>query len=401
MERRLRILIAEDDPAVRDALSALIESESDLTVVAAVGDAEAAIAAAAETTPDVALLDVRMPGGGGVHAARGIRGRSPGTRVIALSAHEDRGTVLEMLQAGVVGYLVKGSSIDSILESITQAADGQSSLSVEVTGGVINELVEHLGVRRRDEERFQRQRARIERVLEDDSRLAIALQPIRDLSNRNVAGYEALSRFSAPPKRGPDRWFTEAHAVGLGGELELHAAQRAVARLRELPRDTYLSVNVSPNVAESQGFAEVLDVPGAERLVLEITEHARIDDYDRFADALRAIRERGIRLAVDDAGAGFSSLRHILRLAPDFIKLDIELIAGIERDRSQQALAAGLISFAMKIGAVIIAEGIEREGEVEALRALGVRYGQGYFLGRPTTQPPADNGDVERRRSAA
>ncbi len=139
-------------------------------------------------------------------------------------------------------------------------------------------------------------------------------------------------------------------------------------------------------------------------MVVEITEAAPIDDYDQFAGSLRRVRRLGVRLAVDDAGAGFASLRHILNLVPDLIKLDGTLIAGIEGDRARQALAAGLISFAEVLGASIIAEGIESEGQLAALRALGVECGQGYFLARP--QPlagvleAAAIRDIERRLAA-
>src|SRR5207302_1055710 len=121
----------------------------------------------------------------------------------------------------------------------------------------------------------------------------------------------------------------------------------------------------------------------AKELVIEITEHAPVEDYDGLNEALRSFRERGGRLAVDDAGAGFSSLRHILRLVPDFIKLDGALTRGIDTDRTRRALGAALISFASEIGVPIIAEGIETQAEVDALRALEVTCGQGFFLGEP------------------
>ena len=121
--------------------------------------------------------------------------------------------------------------------------------------------------------------------------------------------------------------------------------------------------------------------------MVEITEHAPIDDYESLRDALAACASSASALAIDDAGAGFASLRHILRLEPELIKLDRTLIDGIESDRSRQALAAGLISFAEKIDATIVAEGIERPAEVEKLAELGVRYGQGYFFARPAPLP--------------
>jgi EAL domain-containing protein (putative c-di-GMP-specific phosphodiesterase class I) len=183
------------------------------------------------------------------------------------------------------------------------------------------------------------------------------------------------------------RWFAEADEVGLLHELERVAVRAALAALPALPDHVFLSVNVSPATLATQGFLGLIAASDGARVVGEITEHARIDDYERLREALGAIRALGVRVAIDDAGAGFASLRHILRLEPEFIKLDRTLIDGIESDRSRQALAAGLISFAEKIDATIVAEGIERPAEVEALADLGVRYGQGYFFARPAPLP--------------
>jgi EAL domain-containing protein (putative c-di-GMP-specific phosphodiesterase class I) len=131
----------------------------------------------------------------------------------------------------------------------------------------------------------------------------------------------------------------------------------------------------------------LLSVPPA-RVVLEVTEHAAVEDYGSLEQALRGHRARGMRVAVDDAGAGFASLRHILRLAPDLIKLDLSLTRDIHRDRSRRALATALISFASEIGAEIVAEGVEARDELEALAALEVGFAQGYYLGRPGPLPP-------------
>jgi EAL domain-containing protein (putative c-di-GMP-specific phosphodiesterase class I)/CheY-like chemotaxis protein len=386
---RIRVLIAEDDAAVRDALSAIIAGEPRLVLVAAVADGESAVEAAAREQPDVAVLDVRMPGGGGAEAARGIAVCSPNTKVVALSASDDRDAVLEMLQAGVVGYLVKGSSIDGIVESIEQAARGYGSLSVEVTGNVIEELVEQLDVRRRRDERRRRRRARIQKAIKDTAALDIVFQPICQLDDGSFVGAEALARFRGPPRRPPDRWFAEAEEVGLRTDLELASVARTISAFAELPADIPLFLNASPATVAAHEFRRLLAAGSPERVVVEITEHAPVANYGRLNDALTRLRRLGVRLAIDDAGAGFASLRHILRLAPDFIKLDRSLIEGIEQGRPQQALASGLISFADKIGATIIAEGVERDPEVTALRGLGVSLAQGNFFARPAPLPLA------------
>ncbi len=354
--------------------------------VAAVGDAASAIEAARREQPDIALIDVRMPGGG-AHAAREIKTCSPDTKVIAFTAHEDRKTVLEMLEAGAVGYVVKGESVDAIIDAIEKALAGHSSLAVEVTGEVIEALVEQLGAARKIAEKVKRDETRIRRALDGNDKFSMVFQPIFSLAGPMV-GVEALARFKGPPKRSPDLWFAEAETVGLRRELELATMRAALSALERLPEELYLSLNASPKTLLSAGFRRLL-VENADpaRIVIEVTEHAPVDDYDLLNVAFDRVRELGVRLAVDDAGAGFASLRHILRLAPDFIKLDRTLVDGIESNRSQQALAAGLISFAPRIDATIIAEGIEQVAELDMLTSLGVSYGQGFFLGRPEALP--------------
>jgi len=381
-KRRIRVLVAEDDAAVRNALEALFRAEQRLELTASVGDATGAVEAAARERPDVALVGVRMPGGG-VHAAREIRSCSPNTKVIAFTAHKDPANVLEMLEAGAVGYVVKGASIDGIVDEVVQAAAGKSSLSVEVTGDVIETLVGQLGVQRKAAEKTERQEKRIRRALDDEDSFSMVYQPIFSLSG-GMAGVEALARFRGPPKRGAELWFAEADAVDLCRELELATMKEALSVLPDLPAGIFLSFNASPKTLLSAAFRKLLlESSDPARVVIEVTEHARIDNYERLNAAFDRVREVGVRLAVDDAGAGFASLRHILRLAPDFIKLDRTLIAGIESDRSRQALAAGLISFAERIDATIIAEGIEELAEVDMLTSLGVCHGQGFLLARP------------------
>jgi EAL domain-containing protein (putative c-di-GMP-specific phosphodiesterase class I) len=218
--------------------------------------------------------------------------------------------------------------------------------------------------------------------------LMIHLQPICSLRTGAVAGVEALSRFVLAPDMPPDRWFAAAEEAGCGVQLELLAIARALAVLATLPTGLYLAVNASPATLASDGLNQLLRRADADRVVVELTENASIQDYTTFAASLDRVRAHGIRIAIDDAGAGFASLRHILKLAPDLIKLDRTLIAGIETDRPTQALAAGLISFANQCGANLIAEGIETHAQFTALAALGVSHGQGYYLARP--QPAAD-----------
>jgi EAL domain-containing protein (putative c-di-GMP-specific phosphodiesterase class I)/CheY-like chemotaxis protein len=379
---RIRVLIADDEAELRGALADLIASEDDLELVGAGGDADEAIELARFNRPDVALVDVKMPAGGGPRAAREILRTSPQTRVLALSAYEDRTTVLEMLRAGAVGYLVKGTAPEEIVRAIDRAVRGQTSLSAEVMAGVVHELSNQLQREELESEERRAAHERIQRYLRGDG-FVIIFQPIFDLRDNSIVGAEALARFAPPPDRPPNECFAEATELALGLDLEVAAVTAALAELHLLPAGAYLALNLSHRAASSPRMLDVLTEHPTERLVIEITEHEPVEDYETLTAALDRLRERGARVAIDDAGAGFSSLRHILRLAPDIIKLDISLTRAIDRDRGKRALASALISFAEEMEISIVAEGIETQSELDTLLGLGVRFGQGFFLARP------------------
>jgi EAL domain-containing protein (putative c-di-GMP-specific phosphodiesterase class I)/CheY-like chemotaxis protein len=381
---RIRVLVADDEAGVCAALAQLIEDESSFVLVGVARDAQEAIDLAVRERPDVALVDVKMPAGGGRRAAREIKAAYLPTRVIALSAYQDRTTVVEMLRAGAVGYLVKGTPAAEIVKMIRSASRGEAALSSEVMADVLYELTGRLDEETREEELFETQLNRIRTVLEPGSGgLAMVFQPIADLETEGIVGLEALARFPMEPDRPVETWFAEATSVGLRLELELAAIHCAVAAFREAPLGTYLAVNATPETVASGGIADLINGTPGDRLVVEITEYAPVHDYAALNAALKTMRGDGVRLAVDDAGAGYSSLRHILQLEPDFIKIDNTLTRDLYKDPARRALAAGLISFAEELGATIIAEGIERREQLEALRDLGVRYGQGYYIARP------------------
>ncbi|GIF09752.1 EAL domain-containing protein [Actinoplanes siamensis] len=219
----------------------------------------------------------------------------------------------------------------------------------------------------------------------DHCAVRMVFQPIVRLRNRTTVGYEALARFDA--FAGPDRAFAAASLCGLDVPLELLALRQSLARLPDLPPDAWLAVNLS---ADALLDAEVLDTLLAHagpRLNVEVTEHVQVSDYDQLTGALRALRQAGIRLSVDDAGAGFASLRHILRLRPDLIKLDISLVRDVDTDVVKTALARCLNDFATGIGAHLVAEGIETVQELDRLTEIGIAYGQGYHLARPADLP--------------
>jgi len=331
---------------------------------------------------------VRMPGGGGTRVAREMARVSPRTRIVALSAHDDRASVSEMIRAGALSYVVKGAPVEEIVEAVERASRGLASLSGDAAAGVRRDLEEQLGRRERREEEGRRRLERIRAALEPGAIVPV-FQPIVDLVSTRVVGYEALSRFQLEPRRGPDVWFAEASEVGLHEELEYAAIRLATDRFDDLPAGAYLSLNLSPSSCLSERLEHVLLGLPAERVVIEVTENAPVPDYEALRAGLQPLKAIGGRLAIDDAWAGFASLRHIVRLAPDIIKLDVALTRDVDTDRARRAMAAALVSFATEMGIVIVAEGIETQAEFDTLRALGVRYGQGFFLGRPGELPVA------------
>lgn len=225
-------------------------------------------------------------------------------------------------------------------------------------------------------------RARIRAVLQAQA-YHMVFQPIFRLEGQQAAGFESLTRFTDEPRRSPDKWFAEAARVDLAETLELAVIGRALSDLVRVPSGAYLSLNVSPAHILSGAVLRVLDRIPLERIVLEVTEHEPVGDYALFAARLDPLRERGLRLAVDDAGAGYASFRHILQLRPDLIKLDVGLTRDIDNDPARRALASALARFAAETGSRIVAEGVETVAELETLRTLGVSYAQGYLLGRP------------------
>ena len=224
---------------------------------------------------------------------------------------------------------------------------------------------------------------RVGDVLRERDRCRMVFQPILWIESGRVLAVEALSRFNPEPVRSPDIWFAEAASVGLGVDLEMKSLASALRALESIPEDIYLTLNVSPNAVLSGRVQDVTAHCDARRLILELTEHELISNYDDVSAALQPLRERGARLAIDDAGAGYASFRHILKLQPEFIKLDISITQHVDEDQSRAALATALAAFSRRIGSVLIAEGVEQQAEMDTLRLMGIDAAQGYLIGRP------------------
>lgn len=271
----------------------------------------------------------------------------------------------------LVGILVVGAQATTATATLSAALPGLIDFA-DVASAILAPALEATGA-------SARARHRIASIIEQGAFQAV-FQPIVSMATGNAVGYEALTRFQ--DQTPPDVMFAEARRVGLEQALEVATMRVARDAARGLPSAAFLSLNVSPLLIMAGGpVAELVrDVPG--RVVLEVTEHESIADYDALRAALFDLRP-DIRLAVDDAGAGVANFHHLVGLRPHFIKVDAGLVRGVDSEPARQALIVALLHFATSTGAEVIAEGIETEAELAILRRLGVGLGQGYLLGRP------------------
>ena len=212
-------------------------------------------------------------------------------------------------------------------------------------------------------------------------------QPIYSLADGHLTAVEALTRFDVRPYRTPDLWFAAAESVGQGVELELAAIEVALKASQTLPRDVALSLNASPPTLGDPRLRDLVRAHPERELIMEITEHAVVADYRLLQGIVGQLRALGVRIAVDDAGAGFSTLQHIVQLGPEMIKVDISLAQGVSTSPLRRALAGSLIEFAQRTGAQLVVEGIEEAHDLVTWIALGADAAQGYLIGRPGDLP--------------
>jgi EAL domain-containing protein (putative c-di-GMP-specific phosphodiesterase class I) len=350
-------------------------------------DARDAVATCLQLDPDLLLLDLHMPHLDGAAVLRQLRSVTPADRflpVLVLTADTTSTAREQALDLGAKDFLTKPFDRVEVIQRVRNLLEMRSLYQgmQEHNAALQAELEIQEAERRRAAEELAELRARVDAAFQPGS-LEMAYQPIVDLQTATAVGVEALARFRCEPPRPPNQWFADAAAAGRGIELEIAAIDAAVAALPDLPDGLLLSVNASPATAVSPELERVLASVAGPRIILELTEQSFIDDYDQLLEGLDHIRSQGVRIAVDDAGAGYAGLQQILGLRPDIIKLDLYITHGIHTDPVRRALAASLVSFAGDTGALIVAEGVETPDELQTLQQLGVHWGQGYHLGRP------------------
>ncbi|HEX4983614.1 MAG TPA: EAL domain-containing response regulator [Ilumatobacteraceae bacterium] len=391
------VLIADDIDSNVQHLERILRMAG-ASSVHTVTDAGSAVDRCLEVVPDVILMDLDMPGIDCHAVLTSLRRDLPDEGflpVLVLTGDTTTQARERALDAGVNDFLTKPYDDVEFVQRVRNLLTMRALLrtvqrhNLELQA----ELDAHAEGHRRVTVERDLRRARVADAIADGA-LRMVYQPIVDLADGQMVGVEALARFDCDPRRSPAAWFAEAAAVDLAIELDLAAVEASLGALDWLPPDVFLSLNVSPATAISGRIHESLRGAASSRIVLELTEHTRIEDYDVLLAALDDLRQQGVRVAVDDAGAGYAGLQQILRLRPDIVKLDLEFTRTIDADPVRRALATSLVTFGRDTGEMIIAEGIETLEEFETLGRLGVCWGQGFYLAPPG--PLADHGPVRR-----
>lgn len=360
------ILVVDDDPVNRTMMTAAL-TRAGYAVIASSGGDEAVHVAFA-SRPDALVIDLMMPGTSGLQAINAIR-RDPSMRTmpaIVVSGAEDLDSRVRTLAGGADDFVVKPVSAAELVARV----DAQLRITAAWSDVVRAErsATDHSG---------EAHQAWLASVV-DDRAFDIWFQPIVDMRNRDVCAQEALVRFHDGTP--PNEVFHLTESTARRVQLELAVVEQAMNDAESLPTGIDLHVNVSPLAAAAPEFVTLISC--ADRAsVIEITENEMFGGND--ARALRQLLPPGCRLAADDVGVGYAGLSQLLDVRPDIVKIDRAVVASIDEDLARQALVAGLVQFGAATGCSLIAEGIERSEERDALLALGVVYGQGYHFGRP------------------
>ena len=393
----MSVLVVDDNPSNAALMSALLREEG-VHQVHIETDARRVPRRLVEHDPDLVLLDLHMPHVDGYTVLTQIQRYAAGSYlpVLVLTADATFEARDRALGQGAQDYLTK--PVDAVEATLRIANLLQTRRLLGTLRKTSEPPAQERG--RRWTDRADR-RQRIEAVLRG-SGITPVFQPIVDVQTSEVVGYEGLSRFPDGGAYPVEQWFADAFDAGLGPELEWLAATRILEHVPALPDDAFVAINMSPATILHATERELCPPDVCTRVVIEVTEHVPIEDYSVVHRALDAVRTYGARLAADDLGSGYAGFRHLVSLRPDIIKLDLSLVRGIQGNAGQRALASALVAFSRDVGARVIAEGVEAEAELDVLRAIGVSWAQGFYLGRPEPLPARDPAqEAGEGRSAA
>ncbi|MBN1606853.1 MAG: EAL domain-containing protein [Polyangiaceae bacterium] len=376
------VLVVDDDPLARAGLGRVLAAAGYSVREAA--NAEVALAMLSEAPCDVALVDVNMPGMDGVELLRRIRAQDPKTGVAIITGEPSFGSAADSAESGAVAYLVKPVTNERLLAVVGRASRFSRMVRLQARAG---ELARGL------EDGLPESSGRhvlFERALRS---LWLARQPIVNAADNGLFGYEVLMRNEEPALLHPSDVLGLAERLGRTRDVGRAVRRRASRCVAELPTDLVLFVNLH---ASELADPELMDPSAplsawASRVVFEVAERARLESIvDPSQTAIR-LRSRGFRLALDDLGAGFAGLNNLPVLEPEFVKVDMALVRGIDASTPKQRIFSGIVTLAHELSMKVISEGVETEAERAVLCNLGSDLLQGYLIGRPG-RPPREPG---------
>jgi EAL domain-containing protein (putative c-di-GMP-specific phosphodiesterase class I)/CheY-like chemotaxis protein len=387
-----RVLVVDDEAANVALLTKMLGRAGYGNVASTTNSAEV-MRLVSTFEPDLILLDLHMPEPDGFALMSRLNETIDADvflPVLVLTADATEVTKVRALGDGATDFLTKPFEYPELLlrlqNLLTLRQQHQQLRRANISMAAT--IDEHERGAAAHKERARAITLRTEAVL-DAAGPRMVYQPIVDLIDGTTLAVEALARFPEGHSDRPEVWFEEAHEVHLGVRLELAALSAALRDIDRLPADCDISLNASPEALRSPALRYVLDPAPAERIVIEVTEHERVPDYPQLVASLADLRERGVRIAVDDTGSGFASLQHILELRPEIVKLDRSLVMDLDKSPVRRSLVASLQHFSTEVDLTLIAEGIESVDELEAIKALGIRVGQGFLLAAPSDLPVA------------
>jgi len=374
MTRERRVLIVDDDFSVVHTLRRVLEQEGILVSIA--DDGRDALQLASEATFDAALVDYQMPDMDGLQVLSRLREIQPQCLRLLVSGNLDVDIMLAAVNRGEVARVIrKPFNGEDLVGSLNEAFATQAHIWKTV---LADGSEQEPGV-------GQRLQACIDR-----DAFKLALQPIVGAKSLDVVGFEALLRSSDPEFGSPLKVFSVAEALGLIDALADVVAEKTLAWFSSLPEDFMLFINLHPfelNAPERIAKRTQALYPWAKRVVLEITERERIVSQQRFTESIEIIRGQQFALALDDLGAGYSSLSMMVELRPDYVKVDRSLVRDIHLDSKKQELVGYLVEIAKRMGSLVVGEGVEKLAEASYLRECGVDLLQGFLFGRPSFEP--------------
>ncbi len=371
------VFVADDEEAVVDVLQAVIATDPSLRFVGAANDADAAIAGVALIQPDFALLEVRMPGGGGIHAAREIRRREMPTKIVALSAHEDADTIIAMVGAGADAYVPKADPTEKIVRAIHRVVDrGWQDERTDIPTVIAPPLPQR-----------KERASRVARAILEGA-VTPGFEPIVDVATREVIGVDARPRVRLWPDRAYDGWLADAAAEDLLVDFELTAFRAALPVIDWLPDDVFVEFQITATTAAHPRFRRAVGALDR-RIVLGFSalEILSQDGRDGLVSSIAEFRRHGIGISARDVGPGIEGLRQLARLSPDHAWLDPTITRGLGHSFTVHSVAATVVACADEAGAQVVADGVTSMAQFDELLTLRVEMAAGPLLGKPMERP--------------